>query len=244
MEKVLNSIRFLTENYINVMDYLEKHNVRKGLFIYVNPFNYFYFRNQPDLMKISKYRMDGFFVNTLVSRFCGLKGTGVRQSFDMTSLAPKIFDYCSRKELSIFFAGGKVGDVEKFIDKIRPLYPDLKIAGHCSGYLDGEDIIEKVKLSQANVVVLGLGNIKQESVGYQLFCQYEALVFTCGAFISQTANSEAGEGSYYPDWINKYNLRWLYRFVKEPHVIKRVAIYYPKFLLFFFKDLLFYKFEK
>lgn len=244
MEKILSVIKFLKNNYINVIGYLEMDDVRSGLFIYVNPFNYFYFRQQPELMNVSKYRMDGFFVNTLVSRFCGLKGTGVRQSFDMTSLAPKIFDYCSRKELSIFFAGGKVGDVEKFIDKIRPLYPDLKIAGHCSGYLDGEEIIEKVKQSQANVVVLGLGNIKQESVGYQLFCQYEALVFTCGAFISQTANSEAGEGSYYPDWINNYNLRWLYRFVKEPHVIKRVAVYYPKFLLFFFKDLLLCKLRK
>ena len=240
----MNVIRFLKNNYINVIDYLEMDDIRSGLFIYVNPFNYFHFRKQPELMNVSKYRMDGFFVNSLVSHFCGLRDTGIRQSFDMTSLAPKIFDYCSRKQLSIFFAGGKEGDAERFLEKVTPLFPNLKVAGYCSGYLEDEEVITRVKQSGANVAVLGLGNIKQERTGFKLVNEYDALVFTCGAFISQTANSNAQQGAYYPNWINKYNLRWLYRFIKEPHVIKRVAIYYPKFLLFFFKDLLFYKFKK
>lgn len=224
-----------------MIDFLQEKKPSKGLFVYVNPFNYFYFRSQPELTNIAKYRMDGFFVNSLVGICCGLRGAGVRQSFDMTSLAPQIFDYCTNKQLSIFFAGGKDGDAKRFIEKIGPLFPDLNIVGHCSGFLDEAEIIERVKKSGAKVIVLGLGNIKQERTGLKLVSQYDALIFTCGAFISQTANSVAERGAYYPKWINRYHLRWLYRFIKEPHVIKRVAIYYPKFILYFIRDLFSYK---
>ncbi len=226
-----------------MINHLEIEKPRKGLFIYLNPFNYFYFRTTPEILNVAKYRMDGFFVNSFVTLVCGLKEVSIRQSFDMTSLAPKIFDYCINNKLPIFFAGGKDGDVEMFVQKILAIYPDLNVVGYCSGYHPDEVIISKIKASKSRVVVLGLGNIKQERTGLKLIKDYEALVFTCGAFISQTANSSANEGAYYPAWINKYQLRWLYRFYKEPHVIKRVAIYYPKFLFKFIIDWLAFKFK-
>jgi exopolysaccharide biosynthesis WecB/TagA/CpsF family protein len=229
-------IKFLSNRYIDVMDYLNSSNPREELFVYLNPFNYFYYRSRPDIQKIARYRMDGFYTNFVVSFFCDIALSPSRQSFDMTSLAPKIFNYCAEKQLSIFFAGGDESEVELFINKIRTLNSGLKISGYCSGYLNDADIINKIKQSGADVVVLGLGNIKQERVGFCLIKQYKALVFTCGAFISQTANSNVCGGAYYPGYINKLNLRWCYRFFKEPHVFTRVVKYYPKFLFQLFVD--------
>lgn len=47
---------------------------------------------------------------------------------------------------------------------------------------------------------------------------YHGIGFTCGEFIHQLAMNKI---NYYPAWINKYNLRFLYRMYKEPHTRKR-----------------------
>ena len=49
---------------------------------------------------------------------------------------------------------------------------------------------------------------------------FKGIGFTCGGFIHQTANDEI---DYYPAWINRMNLRFLYRMIKEKHTRKRYA---------------------
>ena len=46
----------------------------------------------------------------------------------------------------------------------------------------------------------------------------EGIGFTCGGFIHQTANNEI---EYYPLWIDRMNLRFVYRMYKEKHTRKR-----------------------
>ena len=55
---------------------------------------------------------------------------------------------------------------------------------------------------------------------------YNGIVFTCGGFLHQSAN----DINYYPEWINKYNLRAFYRIVKEKGLWARlynVLIQFP-----------------
>ena len=48
---------------------------------------------------------------------------------------------------------------------------------------------------------------------------------TCGGFLSQCAVSN--DLIYYPNLINKLNLRWLYRIFSEAHVLRRFILDYP-----------------
>ncbi len=230
-------IPFLNQRYVQVKRLADEDVLPYGAFIYLNPFNYFYLRKSPDLLSVAHYRMDGIYLVTIMRIYLS-KALGVaRQSFDMTSLAPVIFDYCAKRQLKVFIAGGKPGHADVFINIMRGRFPGVEWVGHCDGYQSEGVIIDHVLESKADVALLGLGNIKQESVAGQLAQQKpEGRFFTCGAFISQTANS--GAVDYYPSWINKYHLRWAYRFIKEPHVIKRVLKYYPSFLLFFCMDII------
>jgi N-acetylglucosaminyldiphosphoundecaprenol N-acetyl-beta-D-mannosaminyltransferase len=61
---------------------------------------------------------------------------------------------------------------------------------------------------------------------------FRGVGFTCGGFIHQTARDEI---DYYPAWINRWNLRFLYRMYREPHTRMRylkAGIVFPiKFLL-------------
>lgn len=229
-------IDFLKTKYVDVKKLAEENKFEPGAYIYVNPFNYLFLRKRSDITDVAYYRSDGIYLISVLKTFLPKSINFYRQSFDMTSLAPVVFDHCQRNNLSIFIAGGKPGDADKFKVRVSSHFPNLVWKGDIDGYQAEEVIIDNALTSEADVVLLGLGNIKQELVAGKLATLRKGLYFTCGAFISQTANSKTVH--YYPEWVNKYNLRWLYRFFTESHVIKRVVKYYPVFLLFFLRDLI------
>ena len=47
---------------------------------------------------------------------------------------------------------------------------------------------------------------------------YQGIGFTCGGFVHQTAMNRM---HYYPDWVDKMNLRFVYRMYKEKHTRTR-----------------------
>ena len=56
---------------------------------------------------------------------------------------------------------------------------------------------------------------------------FDGIGFTCGGFIHQTAKDEI---DYYPGWVDRMNLRFLYRMYKEKHTRKRylqAALLFP-----------------
>lgn len=56
---------------------------------------------------------------------------------------------------------------------------------------------------------------------------FKGIGFTCGGFIHQTAKNEI---DYYPAWVNRMNVRFIYRMYKEPHTRKRylqAALVFP-----------------
>ncbi len=51
-----------------------------------------------------------------------------------------------------------------------------------------------------------------------LFEQFQGIGFTCGGFVHQTAMNRM---HYYPNWVDKMNLRFVYRMYKEKHTRTR-----------------------
>ncbi len=166
--------------------------------------------------------------------FRALSGKFIRRvSFDNTSLAPIVFEKCQADDLKIYFIGATESEIQAFSAKLMKKYKSLKIAGLHSGYWDETEeksIIESVLGSGARVVVAGLGAGKQEQFLLDLaLAGYSGISFTCGGFIRQEAST--AEENYYPAIVNKLNLRFAYRAIKEPHTIKRYLFEYPKNLV-------------
>ena len=94
-----------------------------------------------------------------------------------------------------------------------------------SGYCSIEHIVEEVERSDVNLIVLGLGTPLQEVVASLILKKKPNVkIFTCGGYITQTAKSEK---TYYPSYIDRFNLRAFYRFYNEKHTRKRYLIDYP-----------------
>ena len=109
------------------------------------------------------------------------------------------------------------------------MFPGIDLAGR-SGYFESDEACSETLRSLAgssfDFVVIGMGAVMQENAASALVeSGYAGRVYTCGGFIHQTAMSG---GEYYPDWVDRYNLRFAYRMFKEPATVRRYLIDYPR----------------
>ena len=89
---------------------------------------------------------------------------------------------------------------------------------------------EAKHITQVNpdFLIVGMGALMQERFLLKVRnAGFQGIGFTCGGFIHQTANNEI---EYYPLWIDRMNLRFVYRMYKEKHTRKRyvqAALLFP-----------------
>ena len=150
----------------------------------------------------------------------------------MTSLAPMFFEYANENRKTVSIIGSKQDELEKAIAILTERYPNVQWGMCRNGYFEEGEMEEYAKIladSQPDYIIAGMGAVRQET--FLLECKkhgFQGIGFTCGGFIHQLARDK--EIVYYPNWINKLNLRFVYRFCKEKHTRKRylvAAFFFP-----------------
>lgn len=198
---------------------------RGKIYTYLNPVSYLTALDNKELFG----QMDGIFADggLLVKAIKMVYGKAVtRRSFDMTSMAPELFAYAEEHGKTIYIVASKQEQVEKAVEIFRKRYPKVRFAGYRNGYFSSEEEMdnEARHITELNpdFLIVGMGALMQETfllkvknVGYQ------GIGFTCGGFIHQTSKNEI---DYYPAWVDKTNLRFVYRMWKEPHTRKRYVM--------------------
>lgn len=206
----------------------EKYSVnqifeKKGkVYTYLNPVSYLTALDNKELFG----QMEGIFADggLLVKAIKMLYGKQVtRRSFDMTSMAPVLFEYAAEHDKTIYIVASKQEQVEKAVEIFRERYPKVKFAGYRNGYFSSEEEIDKEAKHICEVnpdfLIVGMGALIQENFLLKAKnAGYQGIGFTCGGFIHQTSKNEI---DYYPAWVDKTNLRFVYRMWKEPHTRKR-----------------------
>ena len=195
------------------------------VYTFLNPVSYLTALDNKELFG----QMDGIFADggLLVKAIKMLYAKVVtRRSFDMTSMAPELFAYAVEHDKTIYIVASKQEQVEKAVEIFQERYPEVKFAGYRNGYFSSEVEMDKeakhITELNPDFLIVGMGALMQEkfllkvkSVGYQ------GVGFTCGGFIHQTSRNEI---DYYPAWVDKTNLRFVYRMWKEPHTRKRYVM--------------------
>lgn len=162
-----------------------------------------------------------------------------RISFDMTSLAPPFFAKLNSIAGTLALVGGKPGVTQRFAEKITKTYPHLQIIMTEDGYGATAQKIEKIIDAMPDAVIVGMGVPFQERFLIQLAqAGYKGCAVTCGGFFDQYLQAE----TYYPAWIDRLNLRFVYRLFKEPvRLWRRYLIDYQPFIGLAVRALLFKK---
>ena len=213
----------------------------KKLYTYVNPYTYLIAKKNEGIYKEFNIWSDGILITKIFNLF-GYKIE--RKSFDISSMAPLIFENAIKENKKIYIIGTKPELISKAIGNIKKLFPNLNIIGYRDGYINKEEynkVLINIKKLNPDIVICGMGAPLQEKFLYDLKnIGWNGIGYTCGGFLHQIAKKTI----YYPDWVNRYHLRWLYRICDEPKLLKRYLFYYPLGILVLLKDLFIYKFYK
>lgn len=210
-------------------------NMQSGIVSYVNPYSYLKLRNKIDLTDFDLITSDGVVLKKLSSIF--LNKSIQRLSPDFSSYFKPLFKQLSISKSEVYFIGTKPKFIEKSIQNIQVKYPDLNIIGSRDGYFkDDEELrlhIKEIKKLNPEVVIVGMGSPLQENYLIKLKAAgWRGRGFSCGGFLHQSFQNT----DYYPNWVNKFNVRWLYRIYNEPKLIKRYTFDYSWFLVVFAYD--------
>lgn len=219
--------KIIKTEYRGKMSILQKTGM---IYSFLNPVSYLDALKNKELF----YKLDGLFADgaLLVAAIRLLYGKQVtRKSFDMTSVAPQLFEYAQQNQKSIYIVASKQEQVEKAVNIYKERYPNINILGYRNGYFTNEEEIDEeakyIVGMNPDFLIVGMGAIAQERFLLKVKeTGFKGIGFTCGGFIHQTASNMI---DYYPAWIDRMNLRFLYRMYKEPHTRKR----YIKAGLFF-----------
>ena len=195
---------------------------KRKFYTFLNPVSYLDALNH--VQQFSQF--DGIFADgsLLVGAIKLLYGEKVkRYSFDMTSVAPVLFKYAADHRQTVYVVASRQEQVERAAEVLKQRYSGLCFVGLRNGYFNNEEEIEgevkKIVSVNPDFLIVGMGIIKQETFLLRAKdAGFQGIGFTCGGFIHQTAQDQI---DYYPAWIDKYNLRFLYRMYKEPHTRKR-----------------------
>lgn len=215
----------------NSVDVRSLFNKGGRIYTFLNPVSYLYALDNKTLFK----QFDGIFADgsILVAAIKLVYGKNVtRRSFDMTSLAPELLSYAEANNKSVYIVASRQEQVEKAVGIFKERYPKLMVAGYRNGYFASEKEQEEEARHIVGVnpdfLIVGMGALMQERFLLKVKgAGYQGIGFTCGGFIHQTARDEI---DYYPAWIDRMNLRFLYRMYKEKHTRKRylqAALLFP-----------------
>lgn len=213
----------------------------ENLSTFINHYSYLLARKNKYLfLEFDNIYSDGIMF-CLFLRLVGIKNK--RISFDMTSIAPRVFCAAEANSKSIYFIGGEKGIAEEAVNKIMDCFPRLKVLGTRSGFftsaLERKQVLQEITKKNPDVIVASMGTPYQEQFLVDLRkIGWKGTGYTSGGFFHQTAKAGL---KYYPPWVNNFNLRWAFRIVDEPKLIRRYTIDFIKFLFLFSYDAFLYK---
>lgn len=208
---------------------------RGALYTFINPHSYAI----ADRIGIPYREFDGLYVDGILLSLA-LRTAGIhlrRRSFDMVGIAPDVFALAGRLGAGCYFIGARPGEIEPAVDRIGRAWPSMSIVGHRHGYFenasDRRRVIDGIVDLEPALVVAGMGAPLQERFLVDLRAAgWWGTGFTCGGFLHQLVDRL----DYYPAWIDRFQLRWLYRGLTDRRVARRLVTTYPEFVRAFTRD--------
>lgn len=197
---------------------------------FVNPYAWCIARTRPDyaamLAGFDLVLPDGIGVVRALAWARGI--AAARLSFDASSLYLPVFDRLDRRGHRLFVIGATPGIAERAVARMRAEFPSVAIAGCLDGFRPLDEAVANILAAAPDMVLCGMGAPHQERLLLELRRRgFTGIGFTCGGFLDQLAEKPR----YYPAWVDRAELRWLYRLAREPRrLLRRYTLDYAPFV--------------
>lgn len=141
-------------------------------------------------------------------------------------ICPRIFELCQEKGYSQFLFGSAPGVADKAERTLADTYPSLKVVGTLHGYWDVERghpgrydetdqdmMVDRINEANPDVVWVGVPTpIQQNWVARNGPFLKPPVIITGGSYIDHLSENVF----WYPRWMLKLRLGWLYRLYRDP----------------------------
>ena len=202
----------------------------KGITSFVNPYSMLVLAdNEFVAQEVDYWCVDGV---SLVKIFKKWDNKHInRFSFDDSSIAPLVFDFAKTNNKTLAIIGTKELYINKTIQSIERKF-NIQVSYSRNGYfknsLEIKECINTINNQNIDIVICGMGTPFQENFLIQLKKSgWNGYGFTCGGYLHQIATKE----NYYPVFFDKLNIRWIFRIIDEPKLMKRYFYLYPIFFI-------------
>lgn len=132
-----------------------------------------------------------------------------------------------------YFYGSTEETLEKMYHNLKKKYPEIKIVGMYSPPFrmltenEKRDVLEKINMTKADFVWIGLGAPKQECWMAEHYKKVTGFMVGVGAGFDYMAENIKRA----PKWMRQCNLEWMYRLLQDPkRLFKRYLTTNSKFL--------------
>ncbi|MFY2249309.1 WecB/TagA/CpsF family glycosyltransferase [Priestia megaterium] len=149
------------------------------------------------------------------------------------SLMKELFTVSVENGYRHYFYGSTEETLEKLYNQLIVNYPDIEVAGMYSPPFrpiseeEDKEIIKKINESKPDFIWVGLGAPKQEKWMADHQGEVNGLMLGVGAGFDYFAGSIKRA----PEWMQKSNMEWFYRFIQEPkRLFKRYMYTNTKFI--------------
>lgn len=161
----------------------------------------------------------------IASRLCG---GGIKHRVTGIDLMMNLFRLASESGYRVYMLGAAPGVARKAAQRIRTLYPGVAVSGFNDGYFgDDKDIVERISNSHADMLFVAMGSPKQE---YWIARNIEKLGVPLLMGVGGSFDVLCGSVKRAPGLFRRAGAEWLYRLIREPRRIGRMADL-PVFLL-------------
>lgn len=163
----------------------------------------------------------------MVSR---LKGNPLPERVTGCDLLIKLLETGHRERWSFYLLGADEFTNNKADEVISSKYPNVRIVGRHHGFFEPSEepaIVEHIQALNPDVVVVALGAPKAERMIYQYKYQLNARI---AVGVGGSLDVIAGKVKRAPAAIQKLNLEWLFRLMKQPSRWRRQLIL-PRFAI-------------
>jgi N-acetylglucosaminyldiphosphoundecaprenol N-acetyl-beta-D-mannosaminyltransferase len=166
------------------------------------------------------------------ARLCGIR---VEERLAIEDFELELFGRLEALQRGVFLFGSAPGVAERAGETLSSSFPTLRVCGTLHGWWDAlaghpgryssddnEMIVSTVNAAGPDLLIVGLPTpLQQEWVIENAPALEVPVIMTAGAYFDKLAERL----SWYPRWMDRARLDWLYRIVREP---RRLA---PRYLV-------------
>nr|WP_269330082.1 WecB/TagA/CpsF family glycosyltransferase [Kineosporia babensis] len=159
-----------------------------------------------------------------------LLGLSAEERVATTDVALPLAQMCKRRDFGLFLLGGQPEVAQKAAARLEAQVPGLKTYTHDGFFTPDQDeqVVQAIVASGAKVVLVGLGDPRQQQWVQQHRYQVNGVMLTCGGLFDWIS----GNNRRPPQWMVGWGLEWLWRMWLEPRrLARRYLVGNPEFLL-------------